>query len=476
MKSSITRKIILSYFLLIFLSFMVLSLLFNVAARTTMENQAKDSMLQDMDIIKTELEKVIGNSRAVDYRNLRERIKDVLQQNIYSRPRFIRLSSLESDWILVSTDLKLIFRDFSTKGSKNSEFLTQLLEEVKKFDNTNKINKITIDGTDYFVTLGQLEGVRAKNNMNASVLLYITIGPVKQFASSMFRGLILAIGVTGLIAVVFGVIFARSIAKPIIRLKQRAKLLSKRDFDTRVVINTGDELEDLANTLDDMASELKEYDISQKRFLQNASHELKTPLMSIQGYAEGIRDGVFDDNDEALNIITDESIRMKKLVEEIIFLSKLETMEDFYVFVPERLNSTLGKSVEKIRSLALKNNIDISINAASNPLVEMDRDKLIQAFINVLGNCIRYASSAIGIETYPEGKNAVIRIYDDGNGFSEKEVQKVFERFYKGKKGNTGLGLAITKVIIEKHGGSISVNNREERGAEFVICLPVPND
>lgn len=105
--------------------------------------------------------------------------------------------------------------------------------------------------------------------------------------------------------------------------------------------------------------------------------------------------------------------------------------------------------------------------------LKVDKDKFTQALINVLGNCMRYASSEINITTSNDFHKFIIKIADDGDGFDINEITNVFERFYKGKKGNTGLGLAITRVIIEKHNGTIEALNGKTGGAEFNITLPI---
>lgn len=124
--------------------------------------------------------------------------------------------------------------------------------------------------------------------------------------------------------------------------------------------------------------------------------------------------------------------------------------------------------------MELKNNI--SINAAAiedDILVKMDYDKLIQAFINILANCLRYAKHQVTIKTEISDAFIDIVVNDDGDGFEQGEIPNVFKRFYKGKKGNTGLGLPITKAVIEKHNGSIEASNGDNGGAEFVVRLPV---
>jgi signal transduction histidine kinase len=103
----------------------------------------------------------------------------------------------------------------------------------------------------------------------------------------------------------------------------------------------------------------------------------------------------------------------------------------------------------------------------------MDRDKLTQAFINLFSNAVRYAKSEIVVEARVENDNVNITVKDDGPGINEKDLAQVFERFYKAEKGNTGLGLTITKAIIEKHRGIITATNRPEGGAVFEVVLPV---
>ncbi|MCX7842504.1 MAG: HAMP domain-containing histidine kinase, partial [Clostridia bacterium] len=140
--------------------------------------------------------------------------------------------------------------------------------------------------------------------------------------------------------------------------------------------------------------------------------------------------------------------------------------------VYKRQNEVLEKSVEKVNGLAVTDNIRICLSQSEDCRILMDRDKLVQALINILGNCIRYARSEITVASIHKGQFVEIRINDDGEGFAKEDMENIFKRFYKGKKGSTGLGLAITKAIIEKHRGTISASNGSNGGAEFKILLP----
>lgn len=465
MKRSITSKIIISYLVIIFASLFIVGFIFNFSAKRSMEKVARNDLHQDSIII----ENVINSSGQIDTTKVRQKIRDSLKKGV-----------VESYYLVLSKDFSKVLYAKNSAGTETLEFKSQAMEQLKEKLNKSLIKNgynetnflIPLNDKEYMVDVMPLRGKNI-NSANAWIVLYTTVQSIHTLSRSLFRVLLISMTITGVLALFFGIIFARSIAKPIIKLKIRAEMFSKRDFDTLVEIHTGDELEELGNTINKMAAELKEYDIAQKKFLQNASHELKTPLMSIQGYAEGIKDGVFDNNDQALDIITEESTRMKNIVEELIYLSKLETMEDFYKFKNESINDIIEKSIEKVNSIAVKNNIQINRMLYKDANLKADRDKFTQALINIIGNSLRYAKNEINVATLNDGKCFEIRINDDGEGFDQNDIVNVFQRFYKGKKGNTGLGMAITKVIVEKHDGIISAYNGKNGGAEFCIRLPL---
>jgi signal transduction histidine kinase len=256
-------------------------------------------------------------------------------------------------------------------------------------------------------------------------------------------------------------------------LGEQMRRLAKRDFSPPPVVRTGDELEEVYRTFAAMVAELKGYDQAQRRFLQNASHELKTPLMAIQGYAEGIKDGIFQGEEavKGLEVISRESTRLKRLVEELIYLSKLETMEDIYHPSEISFAELVEDSLARVNSLALQKGIELRLSGKGDCMVMADRDKMMQAMINLLSNGIRHAKTQVEVVLQQKGGQLFVTIHDDGAGFTGPQEQ-IFERFYKGDKGDTGLGLAIVKAIVEKSGGAIRAGNHPQGGAEFRLELP----
>jgi len=226
--------------------------------------------------------------------------------------------------------------------------------------------------------------------------------------------------------------------------------------------------------MDNMAKNLASYDNTLKTFMQNASHELRTPLMSIQGYAEGIKYGVMEDSSKAVDIIIEESKRLSTIVEDLLFLSKIDSLQDKLNLEVINGEELLRSCIDRVSGIAVSDNINISLNTENTNISFMgDDEKLSRCIINILGNCLRYGKNHINLTLSKENNNAVILIKDDGCGFEKQDLDKVFERFFKGKNGNHGLGLSICKTIVELHGGNIVAGNNEMGGAFFKIIIPI---
>lgn len=206
-----------------------------------------------------------------------------------------------------------------------------------------------------------------------------------------------------------------------------------------------------------------------KYFFQNASHDLKTPIMNMQGYAEGISTNVIKDHTRAAEVILNESERMGNLVEEILYLSRLDcgqvNINNEKVDISELIYFCLGR----IELEATQKSIDIQVIMGKIPEIKGDEVWLEKAISNILSNALRYARTKITLTCTAEKKYIKIVIGDDGAGINEKDISHIFERFYKGKEGNTGIGLAIAKEAVKLHRGSITVRNNN--GAEFQIKL-----
>jgi len=210
----------------------------------------------------------------------------------------------------------------------------------------------------------------------------------------------------------------------------------------------------------------------QQTFFQNASHELKTPLMAIQGYAEGIQAGVMDTG-SAAEVILAESDRMTGLVDELLDISKIDMGRQPLTLSETDIRELLYDSIRAVEPAAAASGITITPDFPEEPvMVKCDDTQMRRAVTNILTNGLRYAHSQLCLTCRPDKRNVIIRIQDDGDGIAEGDLPHIFERFYMGKSGKSGIGLALTKEIIHLHKGTIRAYNGDT-GAVFEISFPV---
>ena len=210
----------------------------------------------------------------------------------------------------------------------------------------------------------------------------------------------------------------------------------------------------------------------QQTFFQNASHELKTPLMAIQGYAEGIQAGVMDTG-SAAEVILAESDRMTGLVDELLDISKIDMGRQPLTLSETDIRELLYDSIRAVEPAAAASGITIAPDFPEEPImVKCDDTQIRRAVTNILTNGLRYARSELRLTCWPDKRNVIIRIQDDGDGIAEGDLPHIFERFYMGKSGKSGIGLALTKEIIHVHKGTIHAYNGDS-GAVFEITLPL---
>ena len=210
----------------------------------------------------------------------------------------------------------------------------------------------------------------------------------------------------------------------------------------------------------------------QQTFFQNASHELKTPLMAIQGYAEGIQAGVTDTG-SAAEVILEESDRMTELVDELLDISKIDMGRQQLTLSEMDIRELLYDSIRAVEPTAAAGGIAIVPDFPETPvIVNCDDTQLRRAITNILSNGIRYARSELRLTCRTDKRHVTIRIQDDGDGIAEEDLPHIFDRFYMGKSGKSGIGLALTKEIIHLHKGTIRAYNGDS-GAVFEISIPV---
>ena len=252
------------------------------------------------------------------------------------------------------------------------------------------------------------------------------------------------------------------------RLCGFAEKLGHNDFSTINEDFSVRELQELAEDMNNAATKLDEYDREQKKFFQNVSHELRTPLMSIQGYAEGIQYGIFPDNKEAAGVIVDESKRLTEMLEQMLYISKMDKSEIKKELC--NLSDILRSAKEKLEGLTVDGKKQMSLKLPEEDVfVHGDPEALLRAFMNVISNGLRYAERCVDVELCECEGTVRVSVSDDGEGIDEADIGHIFDRFYKGKKGKHGIGLSIAKGISDAHNATLTAENKEDGGARFTF-------
>ena len=301
-------------------------------------------------------------------------------------------------------------------------------------------------------------------------VFYVDVTEISGFSTRVNVFLLLLVGVIWALAMIIATFLAGSLAHPLHSLNHFARQIGRGDFTPNEAVFTNEEFDTLNQSLNHAARQLATYDNDQKAFFQNVSHELRTPLMSIKLYAEGINHGIMDAK-EASTVILDATNRLTNMVGDILYVSRIDN-----ITAPNKdevdLNTLIALRIQMLENPTQKGLITFR-REEGTVMILCIKSYIERALDNLISNALRYAQDEITIECRMANNRAVIRITDDGPGFEPDSLPHVFERFYRGKNGLTGIGLAIVKSIIDQHGGTATAENKPGGGAALTISLPL---
>ena len=324
---------------------------------------------------------------------------------------------------------------------------------------------VSLDSGTYTISLEE-DPVEEGNRL----LIYADVTSITAFTNRVNVILLMVIGAAILISVLLSRRFARSFAKPVQTLSEFASQIGGGQLEQRDLDFRDAELRQLADSMNGMVRELHDAKQKQETFFQNVSHELRTPLTSIRGNAEGILYGVIEPK-AAGKVILSESDKLGGMVEDILYLSRMGRGRPEGAAEPIDLREVLSLYVSEQHAEADKKGLRFSFDFDEDPVLlpirEPDAQRL---FGNLISNAVRYADKEIRLSCHTDGGRAVVRVADDGPGVAEEDLPHVFERFYKGKDGKHGIGLAIAQSAAEAWSGSLRVWN--ESGAVFEAAFP----
>ena len=275
------------------------------------------------------------------------------------------------------------------------------------------------------------------------------------------------------------------VTSPVDEFIEAANEISKGNFETRIKVKGENEFSQLAVALNFMCSELETLESNRKKFISDASHELKTPLATIKLICDSIVSTPDPDAEmirEFLGDLSDEVDRLTRIVENLLELTRIDSGKTMPKPVEVNITALLNLIVRKLTPNAAAKDIVFYTDYKTDPSLTMkiDYDKIWEAVYNITDNAIKYTNEGgfVKIELLKEGKNIIIRIEDNGPGIPFEERDKIFDRFYRlddsraRETGGTGLGLAIAKESVLLHGGYIEVSGEKDMGSTFSIYLP----
>lgn len=351
--------------------------------------------------------------------------------------------------------------------------------ELKKDAVKNSTGIFRVTGNKDIILLKKVN-IESENG-NAyyiSASLFSLLSTVK----SSNQALLVIVALSVLCFILAAFIIAHNISKPIKKLSDHMEVIGDGDFTPIEIKETTKELHTLVVSINEMLTRLDAYKLEHNRSIQNLSHDLKTPLMSISGYAEAIKYGVMD-KDEATDVIIKESQRLTEVVEKMLILSELDALSQPVNMEQLNLSEFINEETKRIEGYAMQTEKDIEcVCLAKNGTVLADRKLLSTVVRNLLSNAIRYAQNQVKV-CICEGENShIIYVADDGKGLSNEDMKYLFVRYYVGQTGHTGLGLSIAKSAAEYMGCTLMGENRHtlppehpcysEHGAVFTVSIP----
>jgi signal transduction histidine kinase len=287
------------------------------------------------------------------------------------------------------------------------------------------------------------------------------------------------------IALALAVLISDSIARPLRTIGRAARRIADGDYQQRVPVGRPREVGDLALAFNQMAARVAASQQTQREFLANVSHDLRTPLTSIQGFSQAIAEGVTSDPGSAARaaqIIHDEAARLNRMVDSLLDLARIEAHQGAARREPLDLAELLRGTVERLEARLRERGLSLQLDLARDlPRVRGDGDRLAQVFTNLLDNALEHTPSGgtirLGAQRAEEGVRVTVQ--DTGTGIPAADLPHIFDRFYqvdksrqRGRRAGMGLGLAICRQIVEAHGGTITLASEEGRGTTATVWLP----
>ena len=408
------------------------------------------------------------------------------------------LSQIEAGelWLIdKETETVLTATDKSVSTSELPESIDTLLARVLAGESVYSEDFGTLFGTPS-MTVG-LPIRDEQGEIDSALFLHTSVEEATSGLTAAWQGLLLSLVIALIIVVLLAILLSRHFIDPLKRLQRTTAKLADGDYRARTNLDMQDEIGQLGDEIDMLAERLEEAeserhftDASRRKFLSEISHELRTPVTVIRGSLEALRDGIVKEDDvrEYYATMSDSAASLDRLISDLLELTRLDNPEFTLDMEKVNLQDVVEDAVRQIRQIASQKGVKIEFNVSDeHDEFYGDYGRLRQMLVNILNNAVKFTPSGSrvfvdyrlkGAAYASQRADAVISIRDEGIGMSEETIHHLFDRFYTtGKAGtdSTGLGLSIAKGIADRHTVEIDVVSREGEGSTFTLTFP-PDD
>ena len=457
MKNSIQKRLFIIYGVAIIIGFTILALsLLRIFDQYFIENR-KELLYEQGRKVAREAATVLYSGNP----NSRSLINDL---QVLDRFLDAHIWVINSDGIIVavsgSNEERLLGRQVREEKIGNLA-KGESIEERGNFDGMLGESSLTV-GYPVFVN----------NRFSGGVLVHASLLEIQENFREIYRLTLWAILIS--VAVAYGILYIqiRRISEPLKEISGAAKVIAGGEFHKRLNINTGDEIEELGNSFNNMAKSLEKIEENRRNLIANISHDLRSPMTSIRGFIEGMIDGTIpeDKREHYLNIVLDESNRLIKMTNELLELSNMQQGSLEIKKEAFELNETIRRKLVAYEKGITEKKLDVVFSMfEEKTFVLSDQTLLERVLSNLMDNAVKFTpeKGSIEIRTSTKEDRIIVEIANTGKSISSEELNRVWERFHKGDtsrglhKGGYGLGLAIVREIISQLGERIWVSSGE---------------
>lgn len=466
---SIRWKLASTYLLLLLIALFMMFNIFYSSLKDNYTDEFKSNLITQGSIIANQISKSYDNLKIeTTYNYVKNYIKETS-------------AKINSRVLVISDDKEVLIDSHDLLNEQSIELLQEIDIALEGEDSANLYNIKGLGNTMYVAVPIKSQSYKVLGIVLLSSDATIISKRINDTMKNAILTSLFGIFITSIVSF----IIADIISNPIKKMTDAASSISMGDFNKKIEVEGIDEISKLANAFNLMTTKLYQVDEQRIKFVANVSHELRTPLASLKIMSEALLEEKENIKKEVvMDFLVDidkEVNRLNKVIDSLLYLVNIEKKELELDMKLTYVNYLARNVIKKLNPIAEKNNIIIHLIETDRVQIKLDKDKINQALINILGNAIKYTpkNGDIYVRIFLSKMNeVVIEIEDTGIGIPKADIEHIFDRFYRADKargrdsGGVGLGMSIAKQIVNLHQGQITIKSKINKGTKISIILP----